>query len=781
MSKVTLQIIAQVTNQATGPLKNVQKGLKDTAAAANKTKFSFTELNRALFSTKAFFGIFSKVFNDFKTNLSEAANLDRVETSFKNVFGQNSDILTSLNNFSSIGVDRVEAMKDSISLGMLGIAKTSDDAAKILAGAAYGAKQAGVDTSEGMSKIVQGLKDGSLSGLEYLNMIRSSDPVLKAQLELLNKYSGSIGGAVTAQAKFNLIMSITNRLSQLAKGNQEDLVDSLQKLDNSFSRLKQTIGVFLGQALGGVIHSIKTTLDTVNDFIKINTKADKGLIYLAKSVIITTTAFSALYASLYAIKMISTVLASTGVGFPFLKAGVIGLAASFLIATSNADKLVDKFKLFGNFVQGIYELVSNLDTGTGLSRIDADIEEILKKNGIWTLAQNIARGISVIQAVFVEAGHAMDWFKDKINTTIKPIINLVKSLFSINGGPWSKSLVDGTSKVTKALGVLMAVASGVFLAKKFAGILGGLPVVGGLLSKIPVIGSAFKPGDGKAAGPTGNADDPIYTKNSGIPLKAGLSLLGNMKKLSPSYLIKIATEKTLGTAAKLETAGYNGAAGVAMNLGLKIEEVGAAFTTMLASISPVSLALSSLGVAIAGLAGYLTGMGINSLIKGTKADNAVTSAVGWVADKFGVEGTPNWERQQQIKNDSTDFTARIGTGPVDKTNQYQTFGLPAGAPQNASMGVLNKASIGLGKGDRVAYVPNIPTSTEQQLDLLKSTKASVEPKEKDIFTQAISQLTMALFQHLDPETTAKMTEEAYIRAMQKTKDPVRVPTARRGC
>ena len=61
MAKVTLQIVAQVRDQASAALKNVNRGLKDTSDAANKAKFNFTELNRALFSTKAFFGMFSKV------------------------------------------------------------------------------------------------------------------------------------------------------------------------------------------------------------------------------------------------------------------------------------------------------------------------------------------------------------------------------------------------------------------------------------------------------------------------------------------------------------------------------------------------------------------------------------------------------------------------------------------------------------------------------------------------------------------------------------------------
>ena len=778
MAKVTLQIVAQVRDQASAALKNVNRGLKDTSDAANKAKFNFTELNRALFSTKAFFGMFSKVFTDFKQGLTEAANLDRVETSFKNVFGQNSDILQSLDKFSSIGVDRTAAMKEAISLGMLGIAKSSDQAAQILAGAAYGAKQAGVDTTEAMHKIVQGMKDGSLSGLEYLNTIRSSDPALKAQLALLNKYSGTISGAVTAQAKYNIILNITNRLSQLAQGNQEDLVDSMARLDNSISRLKQTFGTFLGKAFGGMITSIRSTIDSVNQFIQTNTKNNKGLIHLAKNFTIATAAAGGFYVALNSIYLVNKILASAGVGFPFLKGGILGLGLAFLTTTSKADGLVAKLKLFGNMIEGVIQLVTSFDPATGLSKIDEDIANILKKNGIWTLAQNIARAGLVIKTVIESTADIFNNFSSGFMSAINPVINGLQKLLGIDSGPWSRDLVDKNSKIVKSLGSILAVYLGFKAAKSVFGFLSGpLSGVTGLLK-----GGG---GAGIGGGALGSPSNPMYVKE--ITLSSILpSILGKMGGGGLGGLGGLGDIlKPVGT-----TTVPSGSSGATQTIAKKFGEL----ASNLVSSIPI---IGRLGPVVAGALAVIGTATAGYQI--TKAIGSRTPGIGQFFDP--AQAAENEQRRladqssrrmsffsQQFKQQLSEADWQKTLKPIGPAGLTQKafidqFKLPAGAPTTGPMASLEKEAAGIDpKTGKVSYMPNIPDDPAAQLRLLERTRElTTSSTGKDIMQNALMELREAILTgSMDYDRLKDVTTSAYINARNATKDPQH-NTNRRGC
>lgn len=739
MAKVTLQIIAQVLNQATGPLRSVNQSLKETSATAKKAEFSFNDLNRTLFYTKSYFSMMGRAFRDFRVDLSQSANLQRIETSFHSVFGPNSDILKSVSDFSSIAIDRTEAMKNAIALGTLGFAKTSSQAAEILVGAAEGASQAGVDTTSAMDKIVQSLKDGSLSSLEFLNQLKSNDAGLKLTLSNLNKYSGALGSAVTAQFKQNLIMKTVIELARVARYHQEDLVDTLQHLDNALSHLKQTIGVFIGKAFGPMLKYVKDGATYLTEFFKENSKNSGGLINLAKNLGIATLALGGFYTALNTVFLIQKLLSTAAVGFPFLKMGVLGLATAFLLTTNNTEGVINKLKLFGDVIEGVVQLVSTLDPSTGISKINVELKKTLEENGVFKLVQNIARGISFMTAVVKETINVFQDWSNKAMGFINPVIDLIGKLFGMDSGPWSKNLVNGTSNVTKTLGKLLA---GYIAFKALK------PIIWGPLKSLLGIG-AKTGGTGVLGGaPMGSPHNPMYVIVVGGGVGGGL--LGGLppREFPMPEKGEEAAAKTIFGKLAIAVSGI-------------ISSLRNVFLTLARGIGPAFLA---------GLAGYEAGSKLMEVTKGTKFGGAleatgagIADSIAYIADKMGmtIPGSVQDERRE----------AEARKKEV--------------SPPTFLQGVTSLAGI-VDSGELTGTVPTLssalsgPGLEAAQLQTLQATQLQLtNVDEKGQMLKAIREFLEARKAH-DVKAEAEIFAKAYAHEIKKDKPPQH-QVSRRGC
>lgn len=512
-----LQIVVSVRDQATRKLGQVQKKINHTTRATAGATKGFKDFNRTLFATTAFIGTFMKAFSSLSSSIVKGAELDRLENQFERVLGPSSKLLGHIGNFTDAAVDRIEAMRSGIAMANLGIVSSSEEAASIIAMAGAAARQAGIDSGEGVKRVTQFLKDGSVAQLEFLNVLKSTNPQLQAMMSVLSSAGGTMGTVMSTQARLKMGQQALAAATQGTMKGFRDLQDVTKSIGETFKAFSMNLGRLLATSLGPFIDKMSAMFDTLAKGMDNIRENEKEIMFLTKAMVIGTGATLGLAGAIGTLRLSTMALGSLGFGLPM----IIGLAATlggtFSAVTRNANSLTERLKVFGAFLKGVWQLFSSLDEDTGLAKIDKELADLLKGAGIFEFTHNVARAFSVARS-FVRG------FVDSVSTSINFAISLfeklvgsIKNLLGMDAaGPWSKSWLTGAESVGKAFGYLGSVVAA------FA----GLKMAKGVLSKIPGIGRMF--GGGKLGA---SASNPMHVKEvSGFGgMASGLRGLGKTR------------------------------------------------------------------------------------------------------------------------------------------------------------------------------------------------------------------------------------------------------------
>ncbi len=514
MAMRNLEIIVTVTDKASKQLDDVNKKVRGTGDAAQKAGTDFTKFNRTLFATTAFVGTFIKLFSSMMSAMDQGSELDRLSTQFERVLGPKGQLFAAIDSMTDASIDKFEAMRQGISLRSLGIVKSTEQLADVVSKAGVAAKMAGQDSGEGIKNYSEFLKDGNVSHLQFLNLISHTNPALMAQMAILHKAGGMMGGVISTQARLALGQSLLNAaVSGNLKGFR-DLRDIMLDAKQNFSLFRQETGRLILTALAPLIDKVSQFILKLSMTIDNVRKNDKFLMFLTKALILTTGAALGLAGALGTLRLATIALTSIGFGLPRLLLFVGTLSMAFLGITSRVDKFTDKLRVFGAFIKGVWQLVTSLNTKTGIAQIDDDIKALLEKNGIMTFAQNVARGISVVKAVVKDMVDSFKWVGRQLDAVFGGIGRKFIDMISQFKEPWSNWWVNESAtpihKFARSFTVIGGTLGTMITGMIFKSILGS---AGGLLAKIPIIGGLFG-GRGGGGGPKGSKSDPIYTKDA---------------------------------------------------------------------------------------------------------------------------------------------------------------------------------------------------------------------------------------------------------------------------
>lgn len=508
MAKSILDIVVNVVDGASSRLKGINSGIKETGNVAKKTSFDMIQFNRVMFSTTAYLGLLQKNFQFLSTTIQKGADFSRVSGQFEAILGPKGELFKQLDSFSGTAIDKIEAMRSGIALKTLGIVSDVGQLKTVLVGAGIAAKRAGLDSSEGIKKFTQALKDGNLSNLEFLNLIRTNSPALKANLAILSKYSGVMGSAITAQQKNAIILKVLNSVVATAGEDQEDLYDVTFRLSQGFDLLKSSLGEFLGNALTPFMKVITKGVDKLRDFFD-TIKNNKNLQFLVTSTMAAVSAIGALASATFLLGNAFKMLGSLGFGLPKVIILLSTLALTFAGVTNQVQGINEKFQVFGAFLKGIYQLVESLDEKSGFSKIDEDIANLLNKYNLLGFTKNVARAFSTVKSFLTGFGQGIWATFKSIDDLTGGFANKLLRLLGLVDKPWPKSLLEWSKQLGKTIGIATAGIFGLISAFKLIG------AGKGLLSSLPIVGRYFGGGGvtGKS-GPSGSASDPIYTRST---------------------------------------------------------------------------------------------------------------------------------------------------------------------------------------------------------------------------------------------------------------------------
>lgn len=531
MANRVLTIVAKVKDAASAGLDRIQDRLKKTGSAAKQTSVDFTQFNKVMFSTTAYIGFFEKAFRGFGDTMLKGAEFSRVVDQFERVIGPKGALFDSIKGFTDNSIDKVEAMRSAIQLKTLGITKGMSDTAEIIARAGTAGKIAGLDSAEGIKKFTQFLKDGSVANLEFLNLIRSGDPALKVQLAMIGKIGGVLGGAMTSQMKYSMGLRLLRMATQNSLKGQRDLYDVIFDLKQSFSLLKNEVGIFLGTSLSSLLDKITKVVDKFSSMLQYIRETKKEILFLAKSLIVVSSAFMGLMASAGTIRLVSLGLKALGISTTPIILGVTTLIGLFSALTHNVkegltpvERFIEKIRLFGAVLKGVYQLVSSFITNQdnmrqGIGKMDKDLFELLNKNGLFVFVHRVAQALAVVGKFGIEVFKQLKAWAISLDEMFGGLTNKMLEIFGVNkkidvdleatgnviDEPSVKRLsAHWLAANTKSYALLKKGAAAIltaFMAYKIFGI------GKGFLSHIPLLGRLFNKAGAK---PDGSKANPLH-------------------------------------------------------------------------------------------------------------------------------------------------------------------------------------------------------------------------------------------------------------------------------
>lgn len=509
MARTNIDVIITVRDGASKPLENVEKKLRNTGKAAKEVSADIWQFNKTMFSTVAFLGLFTRAFSSLKSAMDVGAELDRVTVQFERVLGPRGEFLSTLRSTTNSVVDEFSAMQTGLHLGQLGITKSSSDAASVIAKMAVAARMAGKDASEGVKDLTQAIEDGNIAKLQEYGIMKKYDPTYMAMIATMNKAGGIYGATIVKQQQLALVMK------QLTKHTQDHMFmwmstgELVSAVGKKFTDLRQHIGTFIATALRPFMEKLIPFMDKLSDTLFYLYRNDKQIMFLTRSVLALSAGLASLLAVLGTLKLTIKLLGFAGFGLPGLTMAVLGLGAAFVGLTKDADGVLEKFRVIGAIFKGVYELVSNLDPETGMSKISKSTRDLLEKYGLLGFTKTIARIIAVIKTVlqdiykvFKTTAKVVDDVFGGMFTKFKDAIASFTSSWTTW---WTSDAISPIQKFVRAATTIIAPLLAFFAGKK---------IFGSIFSKIPGMGGFF--GGGSKNGPSGTASDPIHVVGAGI-------------------------------------------------------------------------------------------------------------------------------------------------------------------------------------------------------------------------------------------------------------------------
>lgn len=685
MARTNIQVVITVKDGASKPLEGVQRGIKNTGKAAKTATSDIWQFNKTLFSMAAFIGLFSKGFGKLRESITLGAELDKVTTQFERQIGPKSKFMNTLEQSTNVVVDEFTALQVGLKLGNLGLTKSVEDSASTIAKFAVAGRMAGKDATSVIEGLGEAVADGNVAKLEELGIMKKTDPAFMALMAVMNKAGGVMGGVIAKQQAMAIVMGAINKRVQGQMFAFMSLGEIVEYTGKAYGNLKRNVGVLLATAVRPLLEKLLPLIQSFGKIVENVTRTDKHTMFLVKTILALTAAFSGLFAVLGTMKLLVKLLGFTPLGFGGMAVAIVGVTSAFVGLTRSAEGPLGKLKLFGAFFKGIYELVTNFDPETGMSKISAATEKMLGDAGILGFVDFIAASIVTVKATIKDITSFITWSAKKVDEAVGFVFgNINDKLKNTSKWTtwWTTDTLSNFDKVKRAALILGAVFGSIFLGKKIFG------AASGLLSKIPGIGGMF--GGGK--GPKGTASDPIYTRPADGGLGAGLGE---------------------GAGGVAKSAGMSMMKAIIANIGIILTSSIPELVLMLGTAG--AAAVTALGVGIAGAAGY---------------------AVGTLIDKYG----PTFKDKNSggfeggfIERMMFKASKLTGLGPAAEfaKNQQEYEKNMANSPPGMS---TNQAQSG--KKTNIS-VPTLPADQDTIINTLGEQMKSMKDSDKAQFQKAI--------------------------------------------
>lgn len=528
-----------------------QKGGKAIQQAGQ----DLTKFNQILFTTTAFVGVFAGAMFGLGAAAEEGAQLERVIKNFERVFGPSGELFKSIKGFTDASVDKLETLKAGLELSSLGIVTDSKTLARTFAMVGAQSRRMGISSAEGIKHFSSFLKDGNISHAQFLGLIEQSNGGLKTTQAIISKYAGVLSGAMGTSAKFAIVQKLLNEKTKDIMLGFRDLADVIADLKQDMSFLKNEVGVLVGEALKPFLEFIDEGAVKLREMLRhVRESADKGFLFLTKTVLVTTSAITGFIAVVGTTRLALKGLGALGIGIPGVSFALAALGVIFTIVTGKVDtfdkqledsaigRFLQKLQIFGAALKGVFQLVDSFfdpdNFKAGIGKMDKSLFLFLEKYGLMTrkvgedgkvefggLVYRAAQATALIANFFQSMFTKVTNILTKIANFFDVVGEKTKSIFKFTGHLIPRSwLGEGSqlySKLTSIATVVTLVASTMAIMGKSTGLVNfirKIPVIGtmfdtgmNMFSKIPVIGKLF---GGTQVGPKGTNSDPIYTRSA---------------------------------------------------------------------------------------------------------------------------------------------------------------------------------------------------------------------------------------------------------------------------
>lgn len=335
-------------------LKNTEKTTKKTSVATKNLKTSVRGFLTTVGLGAATLAVFNRSLEGSLRLFNEGAGLERINRSFQNIAGGNTEALESLRRATKGTVDDLNLMNKATMAVTQGVGLKN--LPRLLQMATTAAEKLNISMDASTDAVLRGVAQLDQRALKSLGIVLETNKAYQAQMAVLGKVGSVAKSVAQIDARRNFILAELSRVHGQFNANLVDSKTLIDQFRASSKNLTQSLGVLMTIGLKPLIKVLISGANSVKSFVD-RLGNDKQLTLFFQKLSLAAVGVGALTAALVTARLAMMLFSGSIMGPIALLGGLIVAGAAL---NSDISKLTTGFRVF-------FDLVKNFDSKTGKS------------------------------------------------------------------------------------------------------------------------------------------------------------------------------------------------------------------------------------------------------------------------------------------------------------------------------------------------------------------------------------------------------------------------------
>lgn len=378
---------------------------------ARNAKSSITKLTSSIFSTLAAINLFNRGLQGSINLIEEFGQFERASRALETTTGRLTEILPMLRNATRNTINDTKLLTSANRAIMEGL--DTNQLQKAYGLATKASRHMAISTEEGVEAVTRALTRHDERALKTLGIITRNNSAYQILMNTIGSMKGPAKAAMRIQARMAFITSqLTGKFGGL-NNVQEDTLELLNQTRVSFQNLRMSMGRLVAMAFSPFMGVLRDSLTSFRGYIDKVIMSNDNMKKMIKNVAVATGVFGGLFTAIKAFGL----MVSVGLMKPLMiLGGIAGIGAMFGAAGQEIFDFTGMLKTAGAAFRVFFQLISNYESDTGLSRtLKKDYNELGRfKDFVVGLARSFTKAriffVSAFQGIGVGIREALAQF-----------------------------------------------------------------------------------------------------------------------------------------------------------------------------------------------------------------------------------------------------------------------------------------------------------------------------------------------------------------------------------